>query len=196
MSNQGYVDLTLDSPEVVVRKHYSPPPVRNDLNENNRVLPHSIANVPAQNGVLEPKMNAQYMDAPLQQQQPVHNQFRLPHQQPQPPQPPILESLRAGNFQNVYDRVMGGNVVQEGIDALQAHLNKTKVFQAMHQRAAVDDRHVVVRGISSAILPFPLFVLFLFSSKSSRRKCLRFLFHFILLKLFRRRSTSCTSFSG
>jgi hypothetical protein len=149
MSNQGYVDLTLDSPEVAVRKHFSPPPAPNESNQNNRVLPNFIANVPAQNGVLEPKMTAQYMNAPLQQPQPVHNQFRLPHQQPQPPQPPILESLRAGNFQNVYERVMGGNVVQEGIDALQAHLQKTKVFQAMHQRVPIEERYVP-RGKSSA----------------------------------------------
>lgn len=126
-------------------------------------------------------MNAQYMNAPLQQPQLAHNQFKLPHQQPQPPQPPILESLLEGNFQNVYERVMGGNVVQEGIDALQAHINKTKVFQAMHQRAPVEEKYIP-RGLISAFLPLLSFFKGVVSTSFPRTcRCSVFSFHFMQL---------------
>lgn len=179
MSNKGYVDLTIDSPEVADRKHYSAPPAINGLNQNNRILPNSFlqANLAAQNGALEPKMNAQYMNAPLQQPQAVLNQFRIPPLQAQLAQVPILQSLQPGNFQNVLERVMSGNIVQEGIDALQAHLNKSKVFQAMYQRPQVEQKYAV-RGVNSARLRLSCFsnCIFVSNFPPYDRPCLPYYF--------------------
>ena len=148
MSNQDFVDLTSDSPENVERE-LAPSlgePVRA------RFLPNSLNNtyVKQQNHVVQPRMDAQYLNSPSKYFRPPDHFNNLPqnihanpgnvfyksltHQIPQPQQaqhvPPAEITPNRANG------VFPFNVIGAGIDALQAHLNKSKVFQALYQKPA------------------------------------------------------------
>lgn len=150
MSNQDFVDLTGDSPEHVERE-LTPPsgePVRA------RFLPSSLNNtfIKQQNHVVQPRMDAQYLNSPLKQFRPpdhfnnlpqnihaipgnvYHKSLTHPHQIPQPQQAQHVPP--ADIIPNRANGVFPFNVIGAGIDALQAHLNKSKVFQALYQKPA------------------------------------------------------------
>ena len=152
MSNQDFVDLTNDSPERAERKLPLSPGYADQAIQRARVLPSGLDNsyMKPQNHIIEPRMDAQYLNSPLRQHK-VPNQYHnfpqnqnanpgnynyksLTHQAPQPQsaqhEPP------AEVIPNRANGVFPFNVIGAGIDALQAHLNKSKVFQALYQKPA------------------------------------------------------------
>lgn len=152
MSNQDFVDLTSDSPERVERKL---PPSSGDADQpfqRARFLPNSLDNnhVKPQNHVIQPRMDAEYLNSPERQYRapnkfqnlpqnvnanPGNNSYKsLTHQIPQPQRAQHVPPAEI--IPNRANGVFPFNVIGAGIDALQAHLNKSKVFQALYQKPA------------------------------------------------------------
>ena len=142
MANQGYVDLTDDSIEYSeVGKTAANSSTLSQL--NNKLLA-SIANAHGSRGTnshsidQSPKMNAQYLNAPILPHK-SEEQRREPYILPQQVKykPPMV--MIAGQPETItggtnHARILPPNLVGAGVDVLLEHQKKMRAFQQMHQK--------------------------------------------------------------